>query len=121
MRSCAKTKTSKFLCHAAVQATLSVIGGKWKPLILWHLLERRLRFGELQKSLNGISQKILANELKRLEKSGVIHRKLYHQVPPKVEYWITSYGLTLRPVLEKLADWGGAHRPRAARAQAAKK
>jgi len=101
---------SKFLCHQAVQTTLSVIGGKWKPLILWHLLERKLRFGELQKSLTGISQKVLANELKTLQRSGVVHRKLYHQVPPKVEYWITPYGLTLRPVLEKLAAWGGGRR-----------
>jgi DNA-binding HxlR family transcriptional regulator len=107
-----RVKPSKFLCHAAVQTTLSVIGGKWKPLILWHLLERKMRFGELQKSLDGISQKILANELKTLEKFGIVHRKLFHQVPPKVEYWITSYGLTLRPILEKLADWGGRHRPK---------
>jgi DNA-binding HxlR family transcriptional regulator len=104
-----KPRASKFLCHAAVQSTLSVIGGKWKPLILWHLLERKMRFGELQKSLESISQKILANELKSLEKSGIVHRKLYHQVAPKVEYWITAHGLSLRPVLEKLADWGSAH------------
>ena len=110
-----KTSPSRFLCHNAVQKTLGVIGGKWKPLILWHLLERKLRFGELQRSLNGISQKILSSELKGLEKAGIIHRKLYHQVPPKVEYWITPYGLTLRPVLEKLAAWGIKHRPKASK------
>jgi DNA-binding HxlR family transcriptional regulator len=100
----------KFKCHAAVQTTLSVIGGKWKPLILWHLLERTMRFGELEKNLAGISQKMLASELRALEHSGIVHREIYRQIPPKVEYWITPYGLTLRPVLEKLAIWGSSHK-----------
>jgi DNA-binding HxlR family transcriptional regulator len=115
MTTAQKPGSDRFLCHAAVQKTLAVIGGKWKPLILWHLLARKLRFGELQKSLDGISQKVLASELKSLEKNGIVHRKLYHQVPPKVEYWITPYGLTLRPVLEKLADWGCKHQAKTAK------
>ncbi len=100
----------KFKCHAAVQTTLEVIGHKWKPLILWHLLEDKRRFGELEKSLKPISQKILASELRALEKNKIIHREVYRQVPPKVEYWITPYGLTLKPLLEKLALWGEKHR-----------
>jgi DNA-binding HxlR family transcriptional regulator len=99
----------KFKCHAAVQTTLTVIGNKWKPLILWHLLEGTRRFGELEKSLKPISQKILASELRALAADGIIHREIYRQVPPKVEYWITPYGLSLRPVLENLAKWGQAH------------
>ncbi len=103
------SKKDKFKCHEAVSAALGAIGGKWKPLILWHLLEKTMRFGELEKSLTSISQKMLASELRALEKSGIVHREIYRQIPPKVEYWITPYGLTLRPVLEKLADWGIKH------------
>jgi len=99
----------KFKCHAAVQTALSVISGKWKPLILWHLLERKMRFGELEKNITSISQKMLISELRALEKSGIVHREIYRQIPPKVEYWLTADGLTLRPVLEKLADWGTRH------------
>ena len=99
----------KFKCHAAVQTTLKVIGGKWKPLILWHLLEKKMRFSELEKSLPQISQKMLAAELRALEKNRIVHREVYRQVPPKVEYWLTPSGLTLKPVLESLAAWGHNH------------
>ena len=105
-------KHNKFKCHGAVQATLAVIGGKWKPLILWHLLEKKMRFNELQKSLQDISQKMLASELRSLEKDGIVHREVYRQVPPKVEYWITPYGESLKEVLEKAAEWGYAHKTR---------
>jgi len=105
-------KSNKFKCHGAVQATLAVIGGKWKPLILWHLLEKKMRFNELQKSLQDISQKMLASELRSLEKDGIVHREVYRQVPPKVEYWITPYGESLKGVLEKAAEWGYAHKTR---------
>jgi DNA-binding HxlR family transcriptional regulator len=105
-------KINKFKCHGAVQATLAVIGGKWKPLILWHLLEKKMRFNELQKSLQDISQKMLASELRSLEKDGIVHREVYRQVPPKVEYWITPYGESLKGVLEKAAEWGYAHKTR---------
>ena len=100
------SKNDKYHCHAAVQATLNIIGGKWKPLILWHLLEKKMRFSELQRSLPKISQKILAAELRSLEANKIVHREIYPQVPPKVEYWITPYGETLRPVLTQLANWG---------------
>lgn len=100
----------KFKCHAAVSNTLKVIGGKWRPLILWHLLEKTMRFNELEKSLTGISQKMLISELKELEKHEIIKRTVYPQVPPKVEYKLNPYGLSLKPVLEKMADWGSKHK-----------
>lgn len=103
-------KHNKFKCHSAVQTTLTVIGGKWKPLILWHLFEKKMRFNELQKNLQGISQKMLARELRSLEKDGIIHREVYRQVPPKVEYWVTPEGKSLKSVLEKIAAWGSVHK-----------
>jgi DNA-binding HxlR family transcriptional regulator len=103
------SKTNQFKCHSSVQTTLNVLGGKWKVLILWHLLEKKMRFNELQRSVGSISQKILASELRSLESNGVVHRKIYPQVPPKVEYWITPYGESLRPVLIQLASWGEKH------------
>ncbi|MGE5426084.1 MAG: winged helix-turn-helix transcriptional regulator [Bacillota bacterium] len=105
-------KMNKFKCHGAVQATLAAIGGKWKILILWHLLEKKMRFNELQKSLKSISQKMLANELRSLEQNGLIHREVYRQVPPKVEYWATPYGETLKTLLTDMADWGYTHKNR---------
>ena len=103
-------KKDNYKCHAAIQAALGVIGSKWKPLILWHLLERTMRFSELEKSIVEISQKMLASELRSLESDGIIRRRVYPQIPPKVEYTVTAYGLTLSPVLEKMADWGNNHR-----------
>lgn len=99
----------KIKCHAGVRAALEVIGGKWKPVILWHLAEGRLRFSGLQKSLPGISQKILTQQLRELESDGIIHREVYKQIPPKVEYWTTAYGQTLYPILQKMGAWGRQH------------
>src|SRR6266852_3741034 len=95
-----------------VQTTLDVIGGKWKPLILWHLSEKTLRFSELNRSINGITQKMLTQQLRELEKDGLIARKVYPEVPPKVEYSMTEYGKTLHPVLESMCDWGEKHEKR---------
>jgi DNA-binding HxlR family transcriptional regulator len=96
-------------CHAGVKATLDIIGGKWKPIILWHLAEGKLRFSELQKTVPGISQKILTQQLRELEADNIIHREVYKQIPPKVEYWTTDYGKTLHPLLEKIGNWGCLH------------
>lgn len=101
---------SKFKCHADIQLTLGVIGGKWKPIILWHLLEDKKRFSELQRSIVGISQKILTSQLRELEKDLIVHREIYKQIPPKVEYWVTDYGKTLQPILENIGKWGERHR-----------
>ena len=90
-----------------VTTALTVIGGKWKVIILWHLKEGGVkRFGELQRLVSGISQKMLTQELRDLEESGLVARKVYPVVPPKVEYSLTETGWSLKPVLELLCDWG---------------
>ena len=92
--------------HCPVEAALDVIGGKWKPLILWALGDEIMRFGELQKALPGINTKMLTKQLRALEEDGVIDRTVYAEVPPRVEYRITEFGKTLIPILEALCDWG---------------
>ncbi|MBY3618856.1 helix-turn-helix transcriptional regulator [Acinetobacter sp. CUI P1] len=96
--------------------TLKVIGGKWKPVILCHLTEGAKRFGELRRDMPGITQKVLTQQLRELEDDGIIHRKVYTQVPPKVEYSLTEYGLTLKEVLNVMVKWvlqhfGNCYRP----------
>lgn len=95
-----------------VQTTLNVIGGKWKPIILWHLAASILRFNQLYKRITGITQKMLTQQLRELERDGLIHRKIYPEIPPKVEYSITEYGKTLHPVLKSMCDWGEKHEKR---------
>lgn len=95
-----------------VNITLKVIGGKWKPVILWYLFEKTCRFNELQKAVSGITQKMLTQQLKELVKDGLVARKVYPVVPPKVEYSITKYGKSLKPVLESMAQWGNNHNKR---------
>jgi DNA-binding HxlR family transcriptional regulator len=99
------TKNGKtFYCP--VEAALDVIGGKWKPLILWALGDNVMRFGELQKGLPGVNAKMLTKQLRELEKDGVITRTIYPEVPPRVEYAITDFGKTLIPILHALCNWG---------------
>ncbi|MDP4096249.1 winged helix-turn-helix transcriptional regulator [Paenibacillus sp. P96] len=93
----------------AVELTLKVIGGKWKPVILCHLTDGAKRFGELRRDMPGITQKMLTQQLRELEDDGIIHREVYSQVPPKVEYSFTPYGLTVRQLLDEMADWGTQH------------
>ncbi len=94
-----------------VTTALSIIGGKWKVIILWHLKEGGVkRFGELQRLVVGISQKMLTQELRDLENSGLVTRKVYPVVPPKVEYSLTEIGWSLKPVLEHLSAWGSEYR-----------
>lgn len=92
--------------HCTVEAALDVIGGKWKPIILWHLKDNVLRFNELQKGLPGVNSKMLTKQLRELEEDGVIRRKVYAEVPPRVEYTITEFGKTVLPILEALCTWG---------------
>lgn len=90
-----------------VELTLALIGGKWKVLILWHLYdEGTKRFGELKKILTGITQKMLIQQLKELEVDGLIHREVYQQVPPKVEYSLTECGRSLKVILDAMNQWG---------------
>lgn len=95
-----------------VAVTLRVIGGKWKPLILWVLREETLRFGEIKKQITGITQKMLTQQLRELEADGIVSRQVYPEVPPRVEYTITSYGKTLQPVLQSMCTWGEHHKTR---------
>lgn len=92
-----------------VEAALSVIGGKWKSLILFWLKDQTLRFGELRDRIPGISERMLTQQLRELEADGIVHREVYAVVPPRVEYSLTPYGQTLRPVTEALCRWGTAH------------
>jgi len=99
------TKNGKTF-HCPVEAALDVIGGKWKPLILWALGDEVMRFGELQKALPGVNTKMLTKQLRELEEDRIIRRKIYPEVPPRVEYAITDFGKTLIPILNALCNWG---------------
>lgn len=100
---------STFICP--ITATLDVLGGKWKIFILMQLSHREvLRFGELKKLIPAVTQKMLAQQLKELEEAGLIDRRVYAVIPPKVEYRLTEHGQTLKPVLEHLHQWGVLHR-----------
>jgi len=92
-----------------VTTTLSVIGGKWKPIILYTIREETKRFGEIKKLIPTITQKMLTQQLRELEKDRIVNRKVYPVVPPKVEYSLTEYGLTLTPILNAMAAWGASH------------
>jgi DNA-binding HxlR family transcriptional regulator len=89
-----------------VEATLDVIGGKWKPIILWQLRTEKLRFSGLQQSMQGISPKMLTKQLRELEGDGLIFREVYPEIPPKVEYSLTEFGKTVLPILDALCRWG---------------
>lgn len=97
----------KKLLTCEIEVTLNSIGGKWKPIILYFLIENGTkRFNEIQKFISTISHKTLTNQLRELEKDGLIHRNIYPVVPPKVEYSITDKGMTLYPILEAMCEWG---------------
>ncbi|MDX2094813.1 MAG: helix-turn-helix domain-containing protein [Alphaproteobacteria bacterium] len=98
-----------------VEAALDIIGGKWKPLILFQLTMGTRRFGELQKLMPNITQRMLTNQLRELEADAIIARKVYPEVPPKVEYSLTADGQRLFPILEALRVWGESRLPAAAR------
>ncbi|OON94328.1 MAG: MarR family transcriptional regulator [Candidatus Epulonipiscioides saccharophilum] len=94
-----------------VETTITLIGGKWKILILRDLFSGTKRFGELKKSLKGISSKVLTTQLRDLENGLLIRRKVYPQVPPKVEYTLTATGESLKPILDAMAQWGRNYEP----------
>ncbi len=93
-----------FDCPA--EATVAVIGGKWKLLILYHLTQGTKRFGELRKCLPHITQQMLTTQLRELERDGILHRQIYAQVPPKVEYSLTELGHSLEPIIVPMVHWG---------------
>lgn len=104
----AKNQSCTFGC--SVEAALSVIGGKWKGVILFHLLEGTKRFNELHRELPGITQRMLTLQLRELEADQVVHRKVYAEVPPRVEYRLTEFGMTLKPILMDLRLWGDSYK-----------
>jgi DNA-binding HxlR family transcriptional regulator len=98
--------------NCPVRITTEIIGGKWKPLILFYLQDGTRRFGQLQKLLPGTTKKMLTQRLRELERDNIIHRKVYAQVPPRVEYSLTRHGQSLKPILELMSAWGKKHRTR---------
>ena len=101
--------TKKELPACPVETTLTMISDKWKVLILRDLLTGTKRFGELKKSLTGVSQKVLTSQLREMEENGLVERKAYPEVPPRVEYALSDLGETLRPVFSALESWGNGY------------
>ncbi|NVI86127.1 helix-turn-helix domain-containing protein [Actinomadura sp. BRA 177] len=97
-------RPGSYVC--GIDAAMDVIGGKWKVLILWALNERPHRFGELRRELPGVTEKVLAAQLRELELDGIVHREAYDEVPPRVEYSLTSLGISLNEALSPLGAWG---------------
>lgn len=96
-------------CFCPLEKTLSIIGGKWTLLILWNLYNGTKRFGQLQKSLQGISPKTLSQRLQELEKEGIVNKKVFPEVPPRVEYSLTPKGEGLKKIVIAIAEWGNEH------------
>lgn len=90
--------------------TLNIIGGRWKPAILFRLKEGTMRFGELKKDIEGISERMLVAQLRELEADGLVQRIVYAEVPPRVEYRMTKLGNSIEPVLTAMSNWGNMHR-----------
>lgn len=92
--------------NCPMEMTIDLIGGKWKALLLWNLSVRTLRFGELQRQFPTLTQKMLTQQLRELARDGLIERKSYNEMPPRVEYSLTEFGMTIMPVLHAMNHWG---------------
>lgn len=103
-------KTKDELPDCPVATTVSLIGSKWKLLIIRNLLTRPWRFNELKKDLDGISQKVLTDSLRSMEEDGIVTRTVYAEVPPRVEYALSELGESLRPILDAMLEWGCAYK-----------
>ena len=99
-------KTKADLPACPVETTMTLIGDKWKVLILRDLMPGTKRFGELKKSVGNVSQKVLTAQLRAMEESGLVHREVYAEVPPRVEYSLTELGKSLKPILDSMWAWG---------------
>jgi DNA-binding HxlR family transcriptional regulator len=112
----AKHKFGYYSFDCPITYTLSIFEGKWKWLIIYILMEENvLRYGELKRHLPNITHKMLSSQLKELEKMRLITRKVYNQIPPKVEYSLSKKGKTLLPIIDVMCDWGYAHEPKKAK------
>jgi DNA-binding HxlR family transcriptional regulator len=98
--------------NCPVKLTASIIGGKWKPSLLFHLEGHTRRFCELQRLIPGLTKKMLTQHLRELERDGIVRRKVYAEVPPRVEYSLTRHGDSLKPILKLMSAWGNRHRAR---------
>ena len=103
----------KELPACPVETTLTLIGNKWKVLIIRDLLTGTKRFGELKKSIGSVSQKVLTSQLRDMEEDGLIHREVYAEVPPRVEYSLTELGWSLQPILDAMVSWGNNYKNQA--------
>lgn len=104
------TEKIKAFPACPVETTLMLIGDKWKVLILRDLTSGKKRFGELKKSIGSVSQKVLTAQLRDMEQNGLVHREVYAEVPPRVEYSLTALGQSLQPILESMRTWGEAYK-----------
>jgi DNA-binding HxlR family transcriptional regulator len=95
-----------------IEAALAVVGGKWKPIVLWHLSDDPRRFGELRRRVTGISEKMLIQQLREMEADGIVTRRDFREIPPRVEYALTEFGVSLVDALRPLCDWGREHMER---------
>lgn len=98
--------TKEAMFHCPVEAALSLIGGKYKCIIIWHLMQRTHRYSELHRLVPQATPKMLTQQLRELEADGVIHREVYPVVPPRTEYSLTEFGKSLTPVVQAICDWG---------------
>lgn len=105
-----ETSAKKELPACPVETTLTLIGDKWKVLILRDLMPGTKWFGELKKSVGNVSQKVLTAQLRTMEESGLVNRKVYAEVPPRVEYSLTELGKSLKPILDSMRAWGEAYK-----------
>jgi DNA-binding HxlR family transcriptional regulator len=105
-------KTRSYNC--GLEAALDVIGGKWKVLVLWHLSSGARRFGELRRLVDGISEKMLIQQLREMAADGIVARHDFKEIPPRVEYSLTPFGVSLAEALRPLCDWGAKHMTRIA-------
>lgn len=111
-------KKSKSLPSCPVETTLNLIGDKWKVLILRDLLPGTKRFGELKKSIGSVSQKVLTAQLRDMEENELLTRKVYAEVPPRVEYTLTDMGYSLKPILDAMWNWGEEYKTKQKKAEA---
>ena len=100
------TEHSKKYLQCPLTNAMNVIGGKWKIVILGHLSKKEKRFGELNRAIQGVTQKMLTQQLRELEKDGIVHREIYKEIPPKVEYSLTDFGRSLEPIVNQLWLFG---------------
>lgn len=107
------SEKTKELPACPVETTLTLIGNKWKVLIIRDLLQGTKRFGELKKSIGSVSQKVLTAQLRAMEEDGLVHREVYAEVPPRVEYSLTELGWSLKPILDAMVNWGNNYKNQA--------